>query len=149
MGQEKVTSADKPTKVAATPAANYSSKIMAMRFMQREVEKERSNELEKIEKKRITEAHWELKPPAALSKKPMVKVQYEPNFLNLTQEATTGRRSFNMQKAEAPKPVEVVETEAKRTPGRYMSVGQPRSKDPKRSNKQEDGQSAHSKKPKH
>ncbi|KAJ1930186.1 hypothetical protein IWQ60_000511 [Tieghemiomyces parasiticus] len=51
-------SATSSTKKSAAPAASLSSKLLAMRFMQREKEQSISQEIEQQEKKLQSEAQW-------------------------------------------------------------------------------------------
>ncbi|KAL1925652.1 uncharacterized protein VTP21DRAFT_535 [Calcarisporiella thermophila] len=73
----------------------FSGKLLAMKFMQRQQERELREKLEKEQRKAISEAHWVLEYEAGEIEKPKVRVEYEPSYLSCTTTNVVGRKSFN------------------------------------------------------
>ncbi|KAI8575326.1 hypothetical protein K450DRAFT_262236 [Umbelopsis ramanniana AG] len=71
-----------------------SSKLLAMKFMQRSAESERREELEQVQKKELSTSEWRLEYKGEKLQKPKIRVQYEPSFLGFTDTTTLGRKSY-------------------------------------------------------
>ncbi|KAG0334595.1 hypothetical protein BG000_008202 [Podila horticola] len=73
-----------------------SSKIMTMKFMQRQQEQETRQQLEKEQIRVVTEAHWVLDNAGVDLPKPKFQVEYEPSFLQMdaADRSNVGRVSF-------------------------------------------------------
>ncbi|CAO3656621.1 unnamed protein product [Mucor hiemalis] len=71
-----------------------SSRLLGMKFMQRSLEKEMQEQLEKERKRVISEAEWVLDTKEIQADKPKIQVEYQPSFLSFTQDTTAGRKSF-------------------------------------------------------
>ncbi|KAI9262785.1 hypothetical protein BY458DRAFT_458754 [Sporodiniella umbellata] len=65
-----------------------------MKFMQRSLEKEAQEQIEKERKRVISEAEWVLDTKDTEIQKPKIQIEYEPSFLAFTSDSTVGRRSF-------------------------------------------------------
>ncbi|KAI7855435.1 hypothetical protein BDC45DRAFT_506197 [Circinella umbellata] len=78
--------------------------------MQRTLEKEQQEQLEKERKRIITESEWVLEYESDEIQKPKIRVDYQPSFLAFAKPASTGRRSFK----EFNKKTEEAEKEAAR-----------------------------------
>ncbi|CEP11569.1 hypothetical protein [Parasitella parasitica] len=63
-------------------------------FMQRSMEKEMQEQIEKERKRVISEAEWVLDTKDTTIQKPKIRIQVEPSFLPFTQDTTAGRKSF-------------------------------------------------------
>ncbi|KAJ1955222.1 hypothetical protein IWQ62_005579 [Dispira parvispora] len=74
--------------------ANISTKILSMRFMQREREKQLNEELVKEEKKIQSEAQWRIPLHSTVAHSPKLNVHYETNYLALIGSQVPGRRMF-------------------------------------------------------
>ncbi|KAG9326054.1 hypothetical protein KVV02_000765 [Mortierella alpina] len=73
-----------------------SSKLLTMKFMQREQEQETRQKLEREQVRVVTEAHWVLDQKALDLPKPKFQVEYEPSFLQMDaiERTSVGRVSF-------------------------------------------------------
>ncbi|KAF9108802.1 M-phase phosphoprotein 6 [Mortierella sp. AM989] len=73
-----------------------SGKLLTMKFMQRQQEKETREKLEKEQVRVITEAHWVLDHKGIELPKPKFQVEYEPSFLQMdcVERSSVGRVSF-------------------------------------------------------
>ncbi|KAI8638313.1 hypothetical protein BD408DRAFT_446893 [Parasitella parasitica] len=71
-----------------------SSRLLGMKFMQRSMEKEMQEQIERERKRVISEAEWVLDTKDTTIQKPKIQIQVEPSFLPFTQDTTAGRRSF-------------------------------------------------------
>ncbi|KAL9554992.1 hypothetical protein MBANPS3_002560 [Mucor bainieri] len=71
-----------------------SSRLLGMKFMQRSMEKEAQEQLEKERKRVISEAEWVLDTKDTTIQKPKIQIEVQPSFLPFTQDTTAGRRSF-------------------------------------------------------
>ncbi|KAJ1659793.1 hypothetical protein IWQ61_001190 [Dispira simplex] len=80
--------------------SNISTKILSMRFMQREREKQLNEELVKGEKKIQSVAHWHIPLRNAVAHSPKLDVHYETNYLALIGSQVSGRRMFRGSKKE-------------------------------------------------
>ncbi|KAI9344430.1 hypothetical protein BD770DRAFT_397515 [Pilaira anomala] len=78
-----------------TEGKKPSSRLLGMKFMQRSMEKEMQDQLEKERKRVISEAEWVLDTKETNVEKPKIQIEYQPSFLPFTQETSSGRRSFN------------------------------------------------------
>ncbi|KAI8144773.1 hypothetical protein BJV82DRAFT_58810 [Fennellomyces sp. T-0311] len=87
-----------------------SSRLLGMKFMQRSLEKEQQEELEKERKRIITESEWVLEYETDEVQKSNIQVDYQPSYLAFTQPASSGRQSFK----EFNKVTEEAEAEAAR-----------------------------------
>ncbi|KAI7882120.1 uncharacterized protein EV154DRAFT_523139 [Mucor mucedo] len=72
-----------------------SSRLLGMKFMQRSMEKEMQEQLEKERKRVISEAEWVLDTKEIKAEKPKIQIEYQPSFLPFAVDTTAGRRSFN------------------------------------------------------
>ncbi|KAI8886286.1 hypothetical protein K501DRAFT_214277 [Backusella circina FSU 941] len=72
-----------------------SSRLLGMKFMQRSVEKEMQEQLEKERKRVISEAEWVLDTKEIEIEKPKIQIEVQPSFLAFTQTTAAGRTSFN------------------------------------------------------
>ncbi|KAI8346660.1 hypothetical protein B0O80DRAFT_226185 [Mortierella sp. GBAus27b] len=74
---------------------SLSSKLLTMKFMQRQLEKETREKLEQDQVRVITEAHWVLDQESVDLPKPF-QVEYEPSFLQMDadEQSSIGRVSF-------------------------------------------------------
>ncbi|KAI9248055.1 hypothetical protein BDA99DRAFT_525634 [Phascolomyces articulosus] len=87
-----------------------SNRLLSMKFMQRSIEKEQQEQLEKERKRIITESEWVLEYEDSEIQKPKIHVEYQPSFLAFNEQVSTGRQSFN----EFNKETEAVEKETAR-----------------------------------
>ncbi|KAF9356000.1 M-phase phosphoprotein 6 [Mortierella sp. NVP85] len=73
-----------------------SGKLLTMKFMQRQLEKENREKLEQEQVRVITEAHWVLDQKSIDLPKPKFQVEYEPSFLQMEshERSNVGRVSF-------------------------------------------------------
>ncbi|KAK3816064.1 MAG: hypothetical protein J3Q66DRAFT_191964 [Benniella sp.] len=73
-----------------------SGKLLTMKFMQRQLEKENREKLEQEQVRVITEAHWVLDQKGIDLPKPKFQVEYEPSFLQMEshEQSNVGRVSF-------------------------------------------------------
>ncbi|KAI8369723.1 hypothetical protein BD560DRAFT_397645 [Blakeslea trispora] len=71
-----------------------SNRLLGMKFMQRSLEKEKQEELEKERKRVISEAEWVLDNRQTEAEKPKIQIEYQPSYLPFTQATIAGRRSF-------------------------------------------------------
>ncbi|CEG69744.1 hypothetical protein RMATCC62417_05765 [Rhizopus microsporus] len=71
-----------------------SSRLLGMKFMQRSLEKEVQEQLERERKKVISEAEWVLDTKDIEIQKPKIQIEYQPSYLAFTADATVGRKSF-------------------------------------------------------
>ncbi|KAI8372350.1 M-phase phosphoprotein 6-domain-containing protein [Choanephora cucurbitarum] len=71
-----------------------SNRLLGMKFMQRSLEKEKQEELEKERKRVISEAEWVLDREQTEAEKPKIQIEYQSSFLPFTQATIAGRRSF-------------------------------------------------------
>ncbi|GAB5590472.1 atp4 subunit B of the stator stalk of mitochondrial F1F0 ATP synthase [Umbelopsis nana] len=71
-----------------------SSKLLAMKFMQRSAESERREELEQVQRKELSTSEWRLEYKGEKLQKPKIRVQYEPSYLGFTDTTTLGRKSY-------------------------------------------------------
>ncbi|KAF9202229.1 hypothetical protein BGZ49_007588 [Haplosporangium sp. Z 27] len=73
-----------------------SGKLLTMKFMQRQQEKETREKLEKEQVRVVTEAHWVLDHKGVELPKPKFQVEYEPSFLQMdsAERSSVGRVSF-------------------------------------------------------
>ncbi|KAF1796757.1 hypothetical protein V8B55DRAFT_1547406 [Mucor lusitanicus] len=71
-----------------------SSRLLGMKFMQRSMEKEMQEQLEKERKRVISEAEWVLDTKDTTVQKPKIQIEVQPSFLPFTQDTAAGRRSF-------------------------------------------------------
>ncbi|KAG2192040.1 hypothetical protein INT46_011643 [Mucor plumbeus] len=71
-----------------------SSRLLGMKFMQRSMEKEQQEQLEKERKRVISEAEWILDTKDTTMQKPKIQIEVQPSFLPFTQDTFAGRRSF-------------------------------------------------------
>ncbi|KAG0002209.1 M-phase phosphoprotein 6 [Entomortierella chlamydospora] len=73
-----------------------SGKLLTMKFMQRQQERETREKLEKEQVRVITEAHWVLDHKGVELPKPKFQVEYEPSFLQMdsAERSSVGRVSF-------------------------------------------------------
>ncbi|KAG2215331.1 hypothetical protein INT45_011172 [Circinella minor] len=99
--------ADKDKKDAGKKPSN---RLLSMKFMQRSLEKEQQEQLEKERKRIITESEWVLEYESDEIQKPKIRVDYQPSFLAFTEPVNTGRQSFK----EFNKKTEEAEKEAAR-----------------------------------
>ncbi|KAF9429909.1 M-phase phosphoprotein 6 [Podila epigama] len=92
-----------------------SSKILTMKFMQRQQEQETRQKLEKEQIRVVTEAHWVLDNATIDLPKPKFQVEYEPSFLQMdaVERSSVGRVSFQ-------KFNQVVEKSAAETAGKQQ-----------------------------
>ncbi|GAA5812090.1 hypothetical protein MFLAVUS_005540 [Mucor flavus] len=88
-----------------------SSRLLGMKFMQRSMEKEMQEKLEKERKRVISEAEWVLDTKETNVEKPKIQIEYQPSFLPFAQDTTSGRRSFNSFNKEIESKVVDVEKE--------------------------------------
>ncbi|CAO3672656.1 unnamed protein product [Rhizopus stolonifer] len=79
-----------------------SSRLLGMKFMQKSLEKEVQEQLEKERKRVISEAEWVLDAKDTEIEKPKIHIEYEPSYLVFTPDSTVGRNlskvSMNQQK---------------------------------------------------
>ncbi|RUP43586.1 hypothetical protein BC936DRAFT_136971 [Jimgerdemannia flammicorona] len=73
---------------------NLSSKLMAMKFMKRQQERELNQKREQEQQRVITEAQWVIEYEGAEIEKPKLQVEYESSYMAFEYKATVGRRSF-------------------------------------------------------
>ncbi|KAG0365032.1 hypothetical protein BC939DRAFT_501437 [Gamsiella multidivaricata] len=73
-----------------------SGKLMTMKFMQRQQERETREKLEQEQVRVISEAHWVIDQKAFDLPKPKFQVEYEPSFLQMdaAERSSVGRVSF-------------------------------------------------------
>ncbi|KAF9931560.1 M-phase phosphoprotein 6 [Linnemannia zychae] len=73
-----------------------SGKLLTMKFMQRQQERETREKLVEEQKRIVTEAHWVIDQTNIDLPKPKFQVDYEPSFLqmNSIERSNVGRRSF-------------------------------------------------------
>ncbi|KAI1318580.1 M-phase phosphoprotein 6 [Mortierella claussenii] len=73
-----------------------SGKLLTMKFMQRQQERETREKLEQEQVRVITEAHWVLENKGVELPKPKFKIEYEPSFLQMdaAERSNIGRVSF-------------------------------------------------------
>ncbi|KAI9489988.1 hypothetical protein BDB00DRAFT_875826 [Zychaea mexicana] len=87
-----------------------SSRLLGMKFMQRSLEKEKQEELERERKRIITESEWVLEYESDEVQKPKIRVDYQPSYLAFTEPVSQGRQSFK----EFNKKTEAIEEETAR-----------------------------------
>ncbi|KAI9476548.1 MAG: hypothetical protein EXX96DRAFT_577530 [Benjaminiella poitrasii] len=71
-----------------------SSRLLGMKFMQRSMEKEAQEKLEKERKRVISEAEWVLDTNKTEVQKPKIQIEYQSSYLPFTMDTITGRQSF-------------------------------------------------------
>ncbi|CDH52616.1 predicted protein [Lichtheimia corymbifera JMRC:FSU:9682] len=72
-----------------------SNRLLGMKFMQRSLEKEKQEELERERKRIITEAEWVLEYETDQVQKPKIRVDYQPSYLAFNDtRPNLGRQSF-------------------------------------------------------
>ncbi|CAO3629018.1 unnamed protein product [Cunninghamella blakesleeana] len=71
-----------------------SSRLLGMKFMQRSLEKEQQEQLEKERKRIISEAEWKIDYEESEVQKQNIHVQYQPSFLSFTPVSQSGRQSY-------------------------------------------------------
>ncbi|KAL1931117.1 hypothetical protein VTP01DRAFT_10254 [Rhizomucor pusillus] len=71
-----------------------SSRLLGMKFMQRSLEKERQEEMERERKRIISEAEWIIEYETEENHKPKIDIEYQPSYLVFNELNTLGRRSF-------------------------------------------------------
>ncbi|KAI8340044.1 hypothetical protein BC941DRAFT_419251 [Chlamydoabsidia padenii] len=71
-----------------------SNRLMGMKFMQRSLEKEQQEQIEKERKRIISEAEWQIDYEATEAQKPKIRVEYQPSYLSFTDTTQSGRQSF-------------------------------------------------------
>ncbi|KAI8075800.1 uncharacterized protein B0P05DRAFT_546460 [Gilbertella persicaria] len=71
-----------------------SNRLLGMKFMQRTLEKEKQEQLEKERKRVISEAEWVLDRKEIDAEKPKIQIEHQPSFLPFTQATMAGRQSF-------------------------------------------------------
>ncbi|KAG0323989.1 M-phase phosphoprotein 6 [Dissophora globulifera] len=73
-----------------------SGKLLTMKFMQRQQERETREKLELEQVRVVTEAHWVLDKKAIDLPKPKLQVEYEPSYLQMdaSERSSLGRVSF-------------------------------------------------------
>ncbi|KAJ1930346.1 hypothetical protein IWQ60_000367 [Tieghemiomyces parasiticus] len=119
-------SAPSSTKKSAAPAASLSSKLLAMRFMQREKEQSISQEIEQQEKKLQSEAQWRVAAAGDAKTTTTPQVTYESNYLLLTQGLGGKKRSLikGTKAVEKPKAVIDADLPTRSGPKRYTTPGE-------------------------
>ncbi|KAI8384799.1 uncharacterized protein BYT42DRAFT_612472 [Radiomyces spectabilis] len=70
------------------------SRLMGMKFMQRGMEKEKQEQIEKERKRIISEAEWVLEYESDAPQKASFQVEYQPSYLAFSDTANIGRKSF-------------------------------------------------------
>ncbi|KAI9255921.1 hypothetical protein EDC94DRAFT_617180 [Helicostylum pulchrum] len=88
-----------------------SSRLLGMKFMQRSMEKEMQEKLEKERKRVISEAEWVLDIKELNIEKPKILIECQPSFLHFSQDTTSGRKSFNSFNKEVESKVVDIEKE--------------------------------------
>ncbi|KAG1469357.1 hypothetical protein G6F56_003303 [Rhizopus delemar] len=91
-----------------------SSRLLGMKFMQRSLEKEVQEQLEKERKRVISEAEWVLDAKDTEIEKPKIHIEYEPSYLAFTPDSTLGRRSFKSFNESTEKSNENIENAERR-----------------------------------
>ncbi|KAI7901327.1 uncharacterized protein BX663DRAFT_514118 [Cokeromyces recurvatus] len=77
-----------------TEGRKPSSRLLGMKFMQRSMEKEAQEQLEKERKRVVSEAEWVLDTKQTEAQKPKIQIQYQPSYLPFTMDTISGRQSF-------------------------------------------------------
>ncbi|KAI8079807.1 uncharacterized protein BX664DRAFT_341503 [Halteromyces radiatus] len=91
-----------------------SNRLMGMKFMQRSVEKEQQEKMEKERKRIITEAEWKIDYESTEVQKPKIRVEYQPSYLSFTETTQTGRQSYQKFNKSIENPNEESEQRLKR-----------------------------------
>ncbi|KAI8982324.1 hypothetical protein BDF20DRAFT_866270 [Mycotypha africana] len=79
---------------AKKEAKKPSSRLLNMKFMQRSLEKEMRENLEKEKKRIASESEWVLDNKLIDTQKPKIQIQYETSYLPFIQNSVAARRSF-------------------------------------------------------
>ncbi|ORZ22228.1 hypothetical protein BCR42DRAFT_405755 [Absidia repens] len=91
-----------------------SNRLMGMKFMQRSIEKEQQEQIEKERKRIISEAEWKIDYESTEVQKPKIRVEYQPSFLSFTDTTHVGRQSFQKFNKNIENPNEEAEQRLKR-----------------------------------
>ncbi|KAG0782691.1 hypothetical protein G6F22_008993 [Rhizopus arrhizus] len=86
-----------------------SNRLLSMKFMQRSLEKEVQEQLEKERKRVISEAEWVLDTKDTEIQKPKIQIECQSSYLAFTPDSTVGRRSFKNFNKETEKTNEEIE----------------------------------------
>ncbi|KAG0178651.1 hypothetical protein DFQ28_003959 [Apophysomyces sp. BC1034] len=74
-----------------------SSRLLGMKFMQRSLEKEKQEQLERERKRIISEAEWTIEYETDDVQKTKIRVEYEPSYLSFANNATVSEKDEEEQ----------------------------------------------------
>ncbi|ORX90676.1 hypothetical protein K493DRAFT_304701 [Basidiobolus meristosporus CBS 931.73] len=97
-----------------------SSKLLNMKFMQRQQERELRDRLEEAEQKALAQSHWKVEYQDSSIEKPKLQVEYEPSYLSFNMTGLVGRKSYQSFNEDIEKVA--VDSEKKQRQARELAV---------------------------